>query len=203
MVRSESKRAVRTTLRARRRERAAGRDLEADAEAIAALALDLASGLELPLDPAPAPDGPGDGRALAPAQRPVVLSYESLPHEPPTGSLNAALVAAGWQVLVPITLPDLDLDWCDLTDRVPLGTDTPARADLALIPGLAVDHRGTRLGQGGGCYDRVLPRLRPGTPVAVLLHPGEHTSEALPCEPHDQPVPTVLTAEGITSSARG
>ena len=192
MVRSESKRAVRTTLRARRRERAAGRDLEADAEAIAALALDLASGLELPLDPAPAPDG-----------RPVVLSYESLPHEPPTGSLNAALVAAGWQVLVPITLPDLDLDWCDLTDRLPLGTDAPGRADLALIPGLAVDHRGTRLGQGGGCYDRVLPRLRSGTPVAVLLHPGEHTSEALPCEPHDQPVPTVLTAEGITSSARG
>ena len=189
MVRSESKRAVRTTLRARRRERAAGRDLEADAEAIAALALDLASRLAATT---PEPGG-----------RPVVLSYESLPHEPPTGSLNAALVAAGWQVLVPITLPDLDLDWCDLTDRVPLGTDAPARADLALIPGLAVDNRGTRLGQGGGCYDRVLPRLRPGTPVAVLLHPGEHTSEALPCEPHDQPVPAVLTAEGITSSARG
>lgn len=189
MVRSESKRAVRTTLRARRRERAAGRDLEADAEAIAALALDFASRLA-----ATTPE---------PGSRPVVLSYESLPHEPPTGSLNAALVAAGWQVLVPITLPDLDLDWCDLTDRVPLGTDAPDRADLALIPGLAVDHRGTRLGQGGGCYDRVLPRLRPGTPVTVLLHPGEHTSEALPREPHDQPVPTVLTAEGITSSARG
>lgn len=187
MAGTQSKREVRVTLRARRLELAAGRDLAADGEAIAAHALALASGLA----------------GVAPGRRPVALSYESLPHEPPTDRLNDALLAAGWQVLVPITLPDLDLDWCDLTDREPLGTDAPARADLALVPGLAVDHHGTRLGQGGGCYDRALPRLVDGTPVVVLLHPGEHTDQALPREAHDQPVPTVLTAEGVTPSARG
>lgn len=191
MTGTESKQGVRATLRARRREIAGSRDIGADDDALAALALELAA--------AARPVAGADGPLLA-------LSYESLPHEPPTAALNTALRAAGWQVLVPITLPDLDLDWCDLADadRTPLGTAAPARADLALIPGLAVDHHGTRLGQGGGCYDRVLPRLRPGTPVAVLLHPGEHTSATLPREPHDQPVSTVLTAEGVTpSAARG
>lgn len=191
MTGAEHKQEVRATLRARRREIAGSRDLAADSDALAALALDLAA----------------VARPVAGADGPLVaLSYESLPHEPPTTALNAALTAAGWRVLVPLTLPDLDLDWCDLADadRTPLGTGTPACASLALIPGLAVDHHGTRLGQGGGCYDRVLPRLRPGTPVAVLLHPGEHTSEALPREPHDQTVATVLTAEGVTpSAARG
>lgn len=183
-----SKREVRHSLRARRREIAAARDLAADDRAIAAHALAWASSVTT------------HGR------QPVALSYESLPHEPPTTALNRALVAAGWQVLVPITLPDLDLDWHDVTDGAarPLGTDVPAHVDLALIPGLAVDRTGTRLGQGGGCYDRVLPRLREGTPVAVLLHPGEHTGETLPREPHDRPAGTVLTAEGVTpSSARG
>ena len=53
------------------------------------------------------------------------------------------------------------------------GTDAVALADVVLAPGLAVDHQGTRMGQGGGCYDRALPRRRPGTPVLVVLHPGE------------------------------
>lgn len=187
------KRDTRHTLRARRREIAAARDLASDADAIATHALDLAR---------PLAGSKGDPSPVCP----VALSYESLPHEPPTTALNQALTTAGWQVLVPITLPDLDLDWHDVTDpeRTPFGLDAPARATLALIPGLAVDRRGTRLGQGGGCYDRVLPRLAEGTPVVVLLHPGEHTSQTLPREPHDQLVPTVLTAEGVTpSQARG
>lgn len=167
---------TRRRLRARRREIAASRDLVADAEAIA--------------------------RAVvgAPLRRSgTVLSYESLPHEPPTPALHAALQAAGHRVLVPITLPDMRLDWCDLADpdRDPLGIDAPRAADLAVVPALAVDTTGTRLGQGGGCYDRVLPMLAPDCPVLILLHPGEHTDEVLPCDPHDVPVPTVVTADGL------
>lgn len=71
---------------------------------------------------------------------------------------------------------------------------------MAIVPALAVDTSGTRLGQGGGCYDRVLPMLPTGAPVLVLLHPGEHTSEPLPREPHDVPVTTVVTAAGITDA---
>lgn len=167
---------ARHVLRARRREIVAARDLAADAEAIAV----AVAGLPL-------------------RRAGTTLSYESLPHEPPTTALNAALRAAGHRVLVPITPPDMRLDWCDPTDpdRTPLGIDSPRAADLAIIPALAVDTAGTRLGQGGGCYDRVLPMLRPECPVLALLHPGEHTDEPLPSDPHDVPVTSVVTALGV------
>lgn len=170
----ETKGEARRRLRARRREIVAGRDLTADAAAIASVVGDL------------------------PFAGGTVLSYESLPHEPPTAVLNASLQAAGHRVLVPITLPDMRLDWHDLAapGRTPLGTDAPRSADLALIPALAVDTTGTRMGQGGGCYDRVLPMLAAGCPVIALVHPGEHTSDPLPRDPHDVPIATVLTAEG-------
>ncbi|WP_338750198.1 5-formyltetrahydrofolate cyclo-ligase [Janibacter alittae] len=176
----QTKGQARRRLRAHRRRLAGSRDLGADAEAIAAAvtgATPFASG--------------------------TVLSYESLPHEPPTTALNAALRRAGHRVLVPITLPDRRLEWCDLGDpeRTPLGIDTPAAADGAIVPALAVDTSGTRLGQGGGCYDRVLPMLPAGTPVLVLLHPGEHTRETLPRDPHDVPVTTVVTATGIAEAS--
>ena len=76
-----------------------------------------------------------------------------------------------------------------------------AEADLVLAPGLAVDAAGTRMGQGGGCYDKALPRRRPGTPVVVLLHPGELIGAGepgLPREQHDAPVDAVLTVHGVT-----
>lgn len=183
-----TKSAQRTALRAARREIAAARDLAADAVAVADHVTSVL----------PAGTKGGDGSAL------VVLSYESLAHEPPTDVLNARLQQAGHRVLVPITLPSLDLDWHDLADpaKTPLGTQVPALADLVLAPGLAVDRAGTRLGQGGGCYDRVLPRLRTGTPVLVLLHPGELLDPGaapLPREEHDAPVPAVVSADGVTT----
>ncbi len=133
----------------------------------------------------------------------TVTLYESWAGEPPTGALAAALEARGIRVLVPITEPDLDLDWRELgdPDEVPLGHRAVAEADLVLAPGLAVDIAGTRMGQGGGCYDKALPRRRPGTPVVVLLHPGELLTRAdpgLPREPHDAPVDGVLTVHGVT-----
>lgn len=174
----------RRELRARRRELATARDVAADDAALAREALALVARLGL---------GPGS----------VVLSYESVAGEPPTPATNAALVAAGLRVLVPDTLADLDLDWHDLSDAAAtrLGLDAVALADLVLAPGLAVDTTGTRLGQGGGCYDKALPRRRPGVPVVTLLHPGELVGadeEPLPREPFDQPVDGVLTADGVT-----
>lgn len=171
-------------MRARRRELAAARDLTADGAALAEHLL---------------ADPPAGWPGAAPGTGPTtVLSYESLPHEPPTAAVNTALQSAGHRVLVPITLPDMRLEWCDLADpdRTPLGIDSPTRADLVLTPALAVDTAGTRLGQGGGCYDRVLPMLAEGTPFVVLLHPGEVTDEPLPADPHDMPVALVLTADG-------
>jgi 5-formyltetrahydrofolate cyclo-ligase len=184
MARDPEKSARRTELRARRRAVAAARNLATDGARLADHVLGLLGELGL-----------GAGA--------VVTSYVAVPEEPPTGPLNAALAAHGIRVLVPITLPDFDLDWHDTTDAAesPLGPDAVALADVVLAPGLAVDHRGTRLGQGGGCYDRALPRRRPGAPVVVVLHPGElveATEVALPRQRHDQPVDAVVTADGVT-----
>ncbi len=183
MARNPEKSARRAELRARRRALADERDTTADGTRLADHVLGLLDELGL--------------RAGA-----VVTSYVAVAGEPPTVALNAALTARGIRVLVPITLPDFDLDWTDATDAAaaPLGTDAVALADVVLAPGLAVDHHGTRMGQGGGCYDRALPRRRPGTPVLVVLHPGElldPTAPVLPHEPHDQPVDAVVTAVGV------
>uniref|UniRef100_UPI000B0B88E3 5-formyltetrahydrofolate cyclo-ligase n=1 Tax=Kribbia dieselivorans TaxID=331526 RepID=UPI000B0B88E3 len=82
-------------------------------------------------------------------------------------------------------------------DRAPLGLAALTAVALVIAPGLAVDAAGTRLGQGGGSYDRALPRLRPGTPIVVTLHPGEEAVEPLPVEAHDRPADGVITAEGM------
>lgn len=184
MARDPVKSARRTTLRARRREVSAGRDLPADGTALARWVRELVD--DLGLDPGS-----------------VVTSYAAVAGEPPTAAVNAGLAAHGIRVLLPITLADLDLDWHDAADldATPLGRDAVALADLVLAPGLAVDPTGTRLGQGGGCYDKALPRRRPGTPVVVLLHPEEllgRGDEPLPRQAHDQPVDAVVTADGVT-----
>ena len=161
-VTSISKAEVRSPLRARRRLIAAERDLGADNQALARHGLDAAVARRL---------GPGS----------TVTLYESRAVEPPTSALTAALQAHGIRVLWPITLPDLDLDWQDAADpdRTPLGKDAIHAADLVLAPGLAVDPTGTRLGQGGGCYDKALPRGRDGIDVICCSIPASTASQSL------------------------
>lgn len=69
-----------------------------------------------------------------------------------------------------------------------------ADAAIVLVAALAVDLSGTRLGQGGGWYDRALLHLRPGTPVVAAVFDEEVLpAESLPREPHDRPVDAVIT----------
>jgi len=71
-------------------------------------------------------------------------------------------------------------------------------ADLVLVPALAVGRDGTRLGRGGGSYDRALARVGAAIQTVSLLYPGEF-SGPVPAAAHDQPVRTVAVAgEGIT-----
>ncbi|MGW4382907.1 5-formyltetrahydrofolate cyclo-ligase [Kitasatospora sp. NPDC004531] len=148
----------------------------------------------------------------------TVAAYVSVGAEPGTRPLLAALAAAGARVLLPVLLPDNDLDWAPyesearlapagrgllepLAER--LGPDAVRTADVVLLPGLAVDTRGIRLGRGGGSYDRVLARLaRAGARplLATLLYPHE-LLPAVPAEPHDLPVHAVITPAGITRFA--
>jgi 5-formyltetrahydrofolate cyclo-ligase len=77
-----------------------------------------------------------------------------------------------------------------------LGVDAVADVDVVLAPGLAVGADGTRMGFGGGCYDRALALVDPSTPVAVLLYDDE-VLDAVPREEHDRPVTMVVTPERV------
>jgi 5-formyltetrahydrofolate cyclo-ligase len=77
-----------------------------------------------------------------------------------------------------------------------LGVDALATCDLVVTPGLSVDRHGTRLGQGGGCYDRALRHRDPAAPVVTLLHEGEASDVDLPVDEHDLPVDAYVTTTG-------
>ncbi|MEL6299397.1 MAG: 5-formyltetrahydrofolate cyclo-ligase [Pseudomonadota bacterium] len=87
----------------------------------------------------------------------------------------------------------------------PLDTAPDVRPDVFLIPLLAVDHQGYRLGYGGGFYDRTLERLRgdggPLTTIGLALE--AQIREAVPRGPHDLPVDTILTPERLIQIAPG
>ena len=142
---------------------------------------------------------------------PTVALYASTGTEPGTRPLLDALDAAGVRVLLPALRPDLELDWGvyrgpDLLVPGPRGTLEPAgprggpetlsEVMLALVPGLAADRRGHRLGRGGGSYDRTLRRAHPDALIVVVLHPRE-TVAGVPAREHDATVHAVLSPEGL------
>ncbi|BBH16896.1 5-formyltetrahydrofolate cyclo-ligase [Nocardioides baekrokdamisoli] len=135
----------------------------------------------------------------------TVAAYVSVGTEPGTGPLLDALVAAGKRVLLPILQPDNDLDWGVYDGSlVParrgllepagrgLGTEAIGSADVVLVPGVAVDHGGRRLGRGGGSYDRALARVVPGTWTAILVF-DEEVVIHVPTDPHDRTVDAAIT----------
>lgn len=144
----------------------------------------------------------------------TVAAYVSVGSEPGTHPLLDALHARGTRVLLPALLPDNDLDWAaydgpDSLVHVPhpgrmtllepagerLGPDAVLEADAVLLPGLAVDALGTRLGRGGGSYDRVLTRLERAavSPSLVVLLYDSEVVAYVPGEAHDRPVHAVVT----------
>ncbi len=78
-----------------------------------------------------------------------------------------------------------------------IGPEIPAEElDLILTPGAAFDRQGYRLGYGGGFYDRLLERRRPGVP-AIGLAFSEQLIDALPTEAHDQKLDGIVTDAGV------
>ena len=142
----------------------------------------------------------------------TVAAYVSVGSEPGTGRLLRELAAAGKRVILPVLLPDGDLDWAAYAgddSLVParlgllepvgprLGVDAIGTPDAVLLPGLAVSSAGDRLGRGGGSYDRALGRVPVGTFTCVLLH-DEEVGVDVPVEPHDRRVTAAATPSGIT-----
>lgn len=141
----------------------------------------------------------------------TVAAYVAIGSEPGTSWLLDALHGAGVRVLLPVLLPDGDLDWATYTGNASLeaarlglleptgarlGIDAVAVADAVLVPGLAVSPTGMRLGRGGGSYDRALGRVPVGTFTCALLYDDE-TDRDVPAEPHDRAVSAVATPSGI------
>ncbi|MCR8946755.1 5-formyltetrahydrofolate cyclo-ligase [Streptomyces bacillaris] len=143
----------------------------------------------------------------------TVAAYVSVGREPGTRALLDALRERGVRVLLPVLLPDNDLDWAVYggaehllpagrgllePDGDRLGPAAVVEADAVLLPGLAVDGAGMRLGRGGGSYDRVLARLSAAgaDPALIVLLYADEVVARVPVEPHDHPVDAVVTPAG-------
>lgn len=161
----------------------------AEAEGIARQIRALASsmgGLTLPALFAPTPLEPDMSLALGLFPRallPVLLDEAGAPlGEPRWGLWEAgrALVTLGRPPAQP--------------DGEARGAESLKEADLIVIPALAASADGTRLGQGGGWYDRALVHRRPGTPVVAAIFDDEVLEAGvIPAEPHDVPVDAIIT----------
>ncbi|WP_394939328.1 5-formyltetrahydrofolate cyclo-ligase [Psychromicrobium sp. YIM B11713] len=160
-----------------------------------------------------------------PGARQAIAGYLPLGDEPDVIPLLTALELSSRTIYLPVCEPDFQLSWVSWQPGVPLrrssfapvwepvgeprGIEVMNSVGLILLPALAVDSGGTRMGQGGGYYDRFLGSLQnldssterrtPGLdrPVtAAVVYPQEFISEAsLPKEEHDQAVDYVLTPE--------
>jgi len=146
----------------------------------------------------------------------TVAAYLSVGTEPDTRGLVYALWKRGSYVLLPVLRDDGDLDWAsyegpdsvrpradgwrglDEPTEPPRGLDAIATAALVIVPALAVDRRGMRLGQGGGCYDRALARVSPAVPTVALVYESEFVDE-VPSAPHDRAVRLVARSGGGTA----
>jgi 5-formyltetrahydrofolate cyclo-ligase len=143
----------------------------------------------------------------------TVAAYVSVGTEPDTRGLVYALWKRGTYVLLPLLLGDNDLDWAsyegpDSLAAAPRGLLEPTEpprgpaavtsADLVIVPALAVDRGGRRLGRGGGSYDRALARVGAAVPTVALIYDGELLDE-VPAGRRDQRVRMVARpGEGIT-----
>ena len=148
----------------------------------------------------------------------TIAAYYSVGAEPATRGLVYALWKRGSYVVLPVLRADGDLDWASYEGpdslvpgprglrepgEPPRGVDAVARADAVLVPALAVDQAGNRLGRGGGSYDRALARVGPLIPLIALIYDDELVDH-VPAEPHDVPVRAAVSpANGITVVGAG
>ncbi|MFD6161657.1 5-formyltetrahydrofolate cyclo-ligase [Nocardia sp. NPDC060256] len=143
------------------------------------------------------------------AVREWVCAYVPVRGEPGSTQVLDALRAAGARVLVPVTGPPGPLNWAEYTGRdslrrarfgllEPIGETLPTAAvgwaELILVPALAVDRRGVRLGRGAGYYDRTLSAARPDARLVAVVG-DEELVNRLPEEPHDRRMGWALTPQ--------
>ncbi|SFE29627.1 5-formyltetrahydrofolate cyclo-ligase [Actinopolyspora alba] len=143
----------------------------------------------------------------------TVCAYVPVGSEPGSPELLDSLVALGHRVLLPVMAGRNPLEWAAyegpdslrratyglLEPSTPhLGAGAISEAGAVLVPALAVDRRGVRLGKGAGFYDRSLPLADDSAELAAVVRDSEFVEE-LPAEAHDVRVTGVMTpASGFT-----
>jgi 5-formyltetrahydrofolate cyclo-ligase len=146
----------------------------------------------------------------------TVAAYYSVGTEPPSRSLVYALWKRGTYVILPLVRKEEsdpeDLGWASyegpdsmilashgLLEPAEPGGKAITSADLVIVPALAVDRNGNRLGRGRGFYDRALARVGPLIPVIALLYDDE-LLDAVPAGPLDRAVRMVARpGAGVTA----
>lgn len=152
----------------------------------------------------------------------TVAVYAAMGSEVNPAAFAAAAAAYGWRVAYPCMLSAADAAACgqrmcmravaaDDASAAPFiahptrafsATDidsirfpiVPARAlDMIVVPLVAFDHAGARLGYGGGCYDRYLPMLSPACQIVGIAF-DEQRVDHVPTDVHDLPLPHIISA---------
>ena len=138
----------------------------------------------------------------------TVFCFVGTDREIDTRPILEDILAAGKRLCVPLCTGKGIMELRQVTDLRQLvpgaygilepPADSPLvsvdEVDFAVLPCLTCNHLGQRMGQGGGYYDRFLSHYRGGT---VLLCREKLIREEIPLEPHDYPVPWVLTERGL------
>ena len=150
------------------------------------------------------------GNLIAELGATSVAIFLSTPQEPQTRDAIRVLTAQGVRCYAPLSLPEGAMTWATVDANTPersgLGgmpepdvgeaaTSHAITVDAVICPAAAVDDTGTRLGWGGGFYDRFLSALPDDVPVFALVFDGDVLSE-LPGEAHDVPVWGIVTPSG-------
>lgn len=138
----------------------------------------------------------------------TIFCFVGTPHEIDTRPILENALAAGKRLCVPLCTGPGMMELRQITTLSQLSPgaygipeppeDTPTvsvdETDFSILPCLTCNHLGHRLGQGQGYYDRFLAHYRSG---AVLLCREKLIREEIPLEPHDYPIPWVLTERGL------
>ncbi len=148
------------------------------------------------------------------AEAPAIVAYIAIQREIPLDEVLAGALRARKALYLPRYTADGVYALAEIHDlqsdlqlghfripepapHCPEATALPPEA-LWLIPGIAFDKQGHRLGRGGGFYDRLLQRYPGGTPIGVCR--DSQILEGIPTEPWDLPVHAILTPTRWISS---
>lgn len=144
-----------------------------------------------------------------------IMAFLAMKGESNLDELITRALAEGKEVYIPVCLPERKMEAgrllsMDHFERGPLGLRNlpkgydvaePEAMDLVLIPAVACDREGNRLGMGAGYYDRYLSRVPVEKRIAALW--DFQVVEAIPSEPFDEPVAGIVTDRGFILTKRG